>query len=221
MAPKKKLQTNTKAAIKLPAEIWLDILSRCSYFDLKRAQRVTKAFNKLIATPYFDARLFRAPPSSPLTPTARPVVHPILSGLDLVADQLRDFVLYTGKGVNLKTYDICKLKLARTEMVTSPSSSELQLENLGEGEGGIYVKNENGVTILDFLEAVVSFWNEPSDEYDQDELDDVYEHHYEPELQELTMYEALMKGDEGAKYVVGDEAMVSEQGVVELTAVYP
>lgn len=49
MAPKQKLQKNKKASIKLPAQIWLLILSHLSYFDLKRAQRVNKAFNRLIA----------------------------------------------------------------------------------------------------------------------------------------------------------------------------
>jgi hypothetical protein len=47
MDQKEKEAAAPTSNITLAPEIWLDILSRCSYFDLKAAQRVGKGFYEL------------------------------------------------------------------------------------------------------------------------------------------------------------------------------
>jgi hypothetical protein len=46
----------------------------------------------------------------------------------------------------------------------------------------------------------------------------MYEHDHEPEMTELTMYQALMQRNEGAEFGGWQEPEVNEEGVVVLTA---
>ncbi|ORY88331.1 hypothetical protein BCR35DRAFT_330201 [Leucosporidium creatinivorum] len=141
-------------SITLPPEIWLDILSRCSYFDLKKAQRVCKSFNELIKTPHFDSILFRAQADpSTLTPETRPLLHPVLKQVDILAENEQEMVIPGNLGQNI----------ADTEFVSYPSSSKVELLGVGEG-ASIDSRDGKGLTLGDLLMMISDLWNEPFDD---------------------------------------------------------
>lgn len=53
----------TGRSISLPNEVWLNILHRVPYFDLRRCSRVSKQLHGLVQTKDFDDTLFRSPHS--------------------------------------------------------------------------------------------------------------------------------------------------------------
>lgn len=174
----------------------------------------------LLQSPYFDAQLFRSQPSpsSPLSPTTQVVLHPVFASLDLVTDRISDIFLHSGKGVEIKMLAVHALKFAREEMVTYPSSHEVLLEGLGHAGGQVYNDKGHGVTIVQLLETVVNCWNDPSDEYDEDEEAAMYEQDCEPEMTELTMYQALMQRNDMAEFAGWQRPLVNKDGAVVLTA---
>ncbi|ORY88296.1 hypothetical protein BCR35DRAFT_330169 [Leucosporidium creatinivorum] len=159
--------------ITLPPEIWVEILARCSHFDLKKAKRVCKSFNELImvlpASTRFSSALSLTDPST-LTTKTGPLLHPVLKQLDLIKDNLRDILLH-GKS---KDYIVTDLSIGKTELASSPSSSVVWLRGFGEYIGTIINTDDKGVTIGQVLREVVELWNQPSFETSfNDNLDDL------------------------------------------------
>ncbi|ORY88349.1 hypothetical protein BCR35DRAFT_330219 [Leucosporidium creatinivorum] len=173
MDQQEKEDTTSTTSITLPPEIWLEILSRCSYFDLKKAQRVCKSFNELIKTPRFDSLLFRAQPDlSTLTTKTRPLLHPVLKQLNLVTETLENIVSY-GK---TKEHVVADLNVC-SEMATFPSSSKVSLKNFGQWGRSISNEDERGVTVGQLLDNIIELWsNDAGDEgFGIEEVERAYE----------------------------------------------
>ncbi|ORY88345.1 hypothetical protein BCR35DRAFT_301881 [Leucosporidium creatinivorum] len=169
MDQQEKEDTTSTTSITLPPEIWLEILSRCSYFDLKIVQRVSRAFNQLVKDPVLDAILFRSRPQlSQLPTTTRPIPHPVFDMVNLVAGNVEDVCIWSDKG----DYVVAERDL-REEMATYPSSSRVVI--IGLGRGGQIINNDGeGVTVGQIIHKAVELWNEPCFHYDARLLPVVY-----------------------------------------------
>jgi hypothetical protein len=180
----KMVETNV-TSIKLPPEVWTFVLSdsELDYFDLKRVQRVSKSFSRLmkvcfiginlndasetlltlrLQSPIFDALLFRSQPTStPLDCGLKP--HPILDDLNILSEYAEDIVVSSGAGV-AKKHIVQHLELSRAEMVTHPSSSQVKLQGFGQDGFGSTLRNRDGrgVTVHQLLEEVSALWSEDS-----------------------------------------------------------
>ncbi|ORY88340.1 hypothetical protein BCR35DRAFT_301877 [Leucosporidium creatinivorum] len=204
------LETN----INLPSEVWLNVLSdsELEYFDLKRVQRVSKSFDRLIKTPFFDPLLFRSQPPSTPPDDDETELHPILFDLDILAMSPSYITIRTQR----RQHVVQQLELSRTEMVTYPSTSRVWLKDFGSEalESSVHNPDGSGVTISQLLDAVVDLWGEESEEvwpqpYEMGDFDG-----RPPTPRQLSLYE--VETNSGGSYeLVLDE--VDHQGAVVLS----
>ncbi|GAA6017216.1 hypothetical protein JCM10207_002573 [Rhodosporidiobolus poonsookiae] len=144
-------------ALRLPVELWLDILSRLDYVQLHKARRICKKFNELVQDPSLDDLLFRCKPVG-LEPQVRLALHPILDRIEGIVWEPRCAMIrrdldndwYGEHDWNAFDYP------ATQDFATSPACTDL-LVCFAHGSDA-RVKNSDGVTVLDFITKLSLFW---------------------------------------------------------------
>ncbi|GAA6002854.1 hypothetical protein JCM10207_001868 [Rhodosporidiobolus poonsookiae] len=149
-------------ALRLPVELWLDILSHLDYVQLHKARRICKKFKELVQHSSLDARLFRRKPVK-LKPNARLRLHPILDRIEgIIWEPRRALIHRYIEGDDNEELDWNAFDYPATQdFATSPACRRMVVF-LDQG-GSTEVENENGITVLDFLTELSEYWTGSSE----------------------------------------------------------
>ena len=106
--------------------------------------------------------LFRGTPQAKLAPGINVQLHPVLQGgSNFIGENFKHFSIYSDR--RHKSWKICQLMCAR-QLATSPPLTTVELGGNGSGnikacfDGGFFVRNTGGVTVLDMLKGIAVGW---------------------------------------------------------------
>ncbi|GAA5960665.1 hypothetical protein JCM3765_005894, partial [Sporobolomyces pararoseus] len=147
-------------SLELPNDVWTRILKSLEYKDLKKASRICKHLQKIIAGKDFDAALFRAGPAKPqLVEGERLKIHPMLEKTDCVfKDWESAEILHQGVGEkDYKVYFPKDYPSILDEYATSPASS-LVILHMNGGPPSKPFSRKKGVKVIDVLKWLGKYW---------------------------------------------------------------
>jgi len=174
----------------LSTEVWLGVFRHLDYFSLKKMMRVNKAFHYLATQPSLDEKLFRGKIISEDTriSLAAIQVHPTFNNgiMYLIGKSINDVsLILPSRKIDLSpsmdfnpnyAQDVARhvAMFGRTihdepflkdtnmayEFATSPAVQIMSIKY--ELDPPVYVWNENGVTVLQVMEAICCYCSMPS-----------------------------------------------------------
>ncbi|GAA6016213.1 hypothetical protein JCM11491_003771 [Sporobolomyces phaffii] len=146
-------------ALTLPPEVWVIILKRLDYAELKKASRICKKLQAYIQSDLFDEVLFRKGFAKPQPPEgALFKVHPMLERVDVVCQDFDSMtILHKGVGdTGYKEYHARDYPGVLNEYATCPAAS-LVLVRFDIGASKPLSKSK-GAKVGDVLRWIAKFW---------------------------------------------------------------
>ncbi|GAA5881027.1 hypothetical protein JCM16303_004641 [Sporobolomyces ruberrimus] len=152
-------------ALRLPPELWISILRRLDYSQLKKASRICKKIQKYVLGKEFDAVLFRQRLPEPELRVGEALkLHPLFESASIVTECWAGMSIHVSQ--DKKDHHPSEYPLTLDEFATSPASSQITLYlPFGSSDP---VSREDGVKVVDVLKLVSEYW----EENDYDDLGD-------------------------------------------------
>ncbi|GAA6019218.1 hypothetical protein JCM10207_005041 [Rhodosporidiobolus poonsookiae] len=139
-------------ALRLPVELWLEILSHFDYVQLHKARRICKKVNELVRHSSLDARLFRRKPVK-LKPNARLRLDRIEG---IIWEPRRALIhCYIEDDDNQELHWNAFDYPATLDFATSPACA---LAHVCPHGANVLIKNSDGVTVLAFITELSVYW---------------------------------------------------------------
>ncbi|GAA5881045.1 hypothetical protein JCM16303_004652 [Sporobolomyces ruberrimus] len=142
-------------ALSLPPELWISILRRLNYSQLKKASRICKKIQKYILGKEFDAVLFRQGlPKPQLQDGDKLEVHPFLQNVDCVSKDWETMMVFVRSDGNRHTPT--EYPSILNEYATSPASS---MSTLIFPTGRTKpLSKMKGARVIDILKWAAKYW---------------------------------------------------------------
>jgi len=145
------------STMELPKEVWLEIVSYLDYSNLKKVQRVSKAFKSYTELPTCQKTMFRSNAVVPKGGTINldiVVLHPAFEGMAYECDTELDQVHLWEKDIEwVSLTDSC----AAEEHATDPLVAFIRVQIIGWEP--LQLTNETGVTVVQVMKSLCRFFS--------------------------------------------------------------
>ncbi|GAA5900479.1 hypothetical protein JCM5296_001558 [Sporobolomyces johnsonii] len=157
---------STPAALRLPDELWLDILTQrgLTYGHLRKAGRICKRLQRLLQSEELDALLFRqGPPSPPLVQGSKLKVHPMLELTECVFTDFSKALMFCPGPDGPDDKHCIDYPRTLNEFATAPASSIINIQfPVGRA---FSISGKNGVKLKQVLVHIGKFWSKKPPSY--------------------------------------------------------